>query len=223
MNILLIAAFVFAALEALALWKNWDRLEYIAKPAVMVALFAWLFTSVGLNGALLWFGLGIFFSLAGDILLMISLDRLFVAGLITFLLAHVSYVIGFNIPVPVISAWEFILALIIALGGSRIIGRIVSALVSKGQTRLRMPIIIYGVVISVMLLSAMMKLSDLSWNSSAAALVSVGAFLFYISDIILAWSKFVAPIQHGRIYNIGAYHLGQIALIAGVVIQFGKT
>jgi hypothetical protein len=53
-------------------------------------------------------------------------------------------------------------------------------------------------------------------------LVSLGAFLFYISDIILAWNKFVAPIQHGRIYNIAAYHLGQILLIAGVVVQFGK-
>jgi hypothetical protein len=54
----------------------------------------------------------------------------------------------------------------------------------------------------------------------AALLVALGAFLFYLSDIILAWMKFVAPIQNGRIYNILAYHLGQIALIAGVVLQF---
>ena len=73
-----------------------------------------------------------------------------------------------------------------------------------------------------MLLSAMLKLNDLTWNASAALLVSLGAFLFYISDIILAWNKFVSPIQHGRIYNIAAYHLGQILLIAGVVAQFGK-
>jgi hypothetical protein len=66
----------------------------------------------------------------------------------------------------------------------------------------------------------MMKLTDISWNASAAALAAVGAFLFYLSDIILAWNKFVAPIKDGRIYNIGAYHLGQIALIAGVIAQF---
>jgi uncharacterized membrane protein YhhN len=221
MNIFLIAAFVFAALESLALWKTWLRLEYVAKPAVMVALFLWLFTSAGLHGALLWFGLGILFSLAGDVFLMVSLDRFFLAGLVAFLLAHAAYVIGFNIPAPSVSAWEFMLAIVIAIGGARIMGRIISALVSKGQTRLRMPVIIYGVVISIMLLSAMMKLSDLSWRSGAAALVGIGAFLFYISDIILAWNKFVSPIQHGRIYNIAAYHLGQIALIAGVVIQFG--
>ena len=65
MNIFLIAAFVFAAFEALALWKNSPRLEYIAKPAVMVALFIWLWTSIGLNVPMLWFGLGILFSLVG--------------------------------------------------------------------------------------------------------------------------------------------------------------
>jgi hypothetical protein len=71
-----------------------------------------------------------------------------------------------------------------------------------------------------MLLSALMKLTDLSWNAVAALLVGLGAFLFYVSDIILAWMKFIAPVQHGRIYNILSYHLGQIALIAGVVLQF---
>ena len=220
MNIFLIAAFVFAALEALALWKNNPRLEYIAKPAVMIALFLWLWTSTGLNGALLWFGLGILLSLAGDVLLMISLDRLFLAGLIAFLLAHVAYVIGFNTPFPALSAWGFILAFIIGISGVRVIRRIVDSLHSKGQAGLRIPILLYALVISLMLLSAMLKLTDTSWQAGAALLVALGAFLFYLSDIILAWIKFVAPIQNGRIYNILAYHLGQIALIAGVVIQF---
>ncbi len=78
----------------------------------------------------------------------------------------------------------------------------------------------YRVVISIMLLSAMLKLTDVSWKAGAALLVSVGAFLFYISDMILAWNKFITPIQNGRIYNILSYHLGQIALIAGVVMQY---
>lgn len=221
MNIFLLLAFGFAALEALAVWKNWLRLEYAAKPAVMIILFAWLFTSVGLNGALLWFGLGIIFSLAGDILLMLSHDRFFLLGLVAFLLAHAAYVIGFNIPLPGLSAWGIVFAVMVGLGGSRIIRRLLTALASKGQAAMRTPIIVYSLAISIMLLSAMMKLSDVTWNANAAALVSVGAFLFYLSDIILAWHKFVAPIQHGSIYNIAAYYLGQIALIAGVIMQFG--
>jgi uncharacterized membrane protein YhhN len=222
MNIFLIAAFVFAALEALALWKNNPRLEVVAKPAVMIALFLWLWTAAGLNGALLWFGLGILLSLVGDVLLMLSLDRYFLAGLIAFLLAHVAYVIGFNTPLPEVTAWGFLLAIMIGIGGTRIIRRIVAPLPTQGQAGLRIPILVYGSVISLMLLSAMLKLTDTSWQAGAAFLVAFGAFLFYLSDIILAWLKFIAPIHNGRIYNILAYHLGQIALIAGVVMQFTK-
>lgn len=222
MNIFVILALVFAALEALALQKNWFKLEVIAKPAVMIVLFIWLVTSVGLEGALLWFGLGILFSLVGDVLLMISLDRLFLAGLAAFLLAQIAYIIGFNIPVPEMSIWGVALALIIGMGGARVIRRILDAVTAKGQGRMRIPIAVYGTVISVMLLSAMLKQFDPTWEAWAALLVGTGGFLFYISDIILAWNKFVAPIRHGRIYNIAAYHLGQIALIAGVIAQYSN-
>lgn len=222
MNIFLIFALVLAALEALALQKNWFKLEVIAKPAVMIVLFIWLVTSAGLEGALLWFGLGILFSLVGDVLLMISLDRLFLAGLAVFLFAQIAYIIGFNIPVPEMSIWGVALALIIGMGGARVIRRILEAATAKGQGRMRIPIAVYGVVISLMLLSAMLKQFDITWEAWAGLLVGVGAFLFYISDIILAWNKFVAPIPHGRIYNIAAYHLGQIALIAGVIEQYSN-
>lgn len=220
MNILLVATFVFAVLEGVALQKNWSKLEWLAKPAVMLCLFVWLFTTVGLSGATLWFGLGILLSLLGDILLMISLDRFFLYGLITFLLAHVFYVIGFNIPIPGISAWSVILAILIGWGGARVIRRILTSVAASGNVRMSLPIIVYSVVISLMLLSAMIKLNDLSWNAGASLLVALGAFLFYISDVILAWNKFVSPIQHGRIYNIAVYHLGQITLIAGVIVQY---
>jgi uncharacterized membrane protein YhhN len=219
MNIFLLAAFLFAALEALALQKNQPRLEYAAKPAAMIALFLWLWTSAGLQGALFWFGLGILFSLAGDILLMFSVDRFFLAGLAAFLCAQLAYVIGFNTPLSPLSAWGFLLAVIIGINGVRVLRRILAA---QGPSQLRFPIILYGVVISLMLLSALIKLTDLSWNAVAALLVSLGAFLFYLSDIILAWMKFAAPVRHGPIYNMLSYHLGQIALIAGVVLQFGN-
>lgn len=220
MIIFLIASLIFAALEALALRRNWFQLEVIAKPGVMISLFIWLSLSTGLSGATLWFGVGIILSLVGDVLLMISLDRFFMFGLVAFLLAHIAYIVGFNIPVPAINFFGIVFALMIGLGGARVIRRILDRLPATGQGKMRLPIILYSAVISVMLLSAMMKLVDISWSANAAALVGVGAFLFYLSDIILAWNKFVTPIQHGRIYNIAAYHLGQIALIAGVISQF---
>jgi uncharacterized membrane protein YhhN len=222
MNILVILAFVFAALESLALWKELKKLEYVAKPAVMVCLFVWLYLSTGLQGLTLWFGLGILISMVGDILLMISLDRMFIFGLIAFLLAHIVYLVGFQNELMTFSAWSVILAVLLSVNAVRLMRRIVSAIRANGQTRLVAPVIVYSTVITVMLYAAMTTLSNPEWKANASLLVGVGAFLFYISDVILAWNKFVTPIKNGRMLNIAAYHLGQIGLIAGVISQFGR-
>jgi len=220
MNFLIILAFIFAGLESLALWKGWHQLEYVVKPAVMICLFIWLVATAGLQGALLWFGIGILFSLMGDIFLLF-IDRFFMFGLIAFLLGHIAYLIGFNIPIPqTLSVWAFVLAIVIGLGTVRLLRRIVDGVRSK-QKRLVVPVIIYSTVITLMLLSAMLPLSRLDWDAAAAILVSLGAFLFYLSDIILAWNRFVAPIKNSRMLNIGIYHLAQIAIVVGVAMQFG--
>jgi hypothetical protein len=52
-------------------------------------------------------------------------------------------------------------------------------------------------------------------------LVSFGAALFYFSDIVLAWNRFVSPIKNGRMLNIGMYHIAQIMIVVGVGTQFG--
>ncbi len=65
--------FLVAVTDWLAVAKGWKKVEYIAKPAAMLVLLGLL---AGLGGfgslPLICFGLGIFFSLAGDIFLMIS-------------------------------------------------------------------------------------------------------------------------------------------------------
>jgi uncharacterized membrane protein YhhN len=220
MYILIILAFIFAGLEALALWKGWRNLELVAKPAVMVCLFIWLYTTAGLQGALLWFGIGILFSLAGDIALL-SIERFFAPGLVAFLLAHFAYLVGFNTPFPQsLGVWAFGIAIVLGLSAVRLLRRLVAG-VRTTQPRLALPVIIYSTVITLMLLSALLTLFRPEWKSAPAYLVSLGAFLFYLSDIILAWNRFVAPIKNSRMLNIGLYHLGQIAIVVGVVMQFG--
>ncbi|MFZ5819985.1 MAG: lysoplasmalogenase family protein [Chloroflexota bacterium] len=221
MYIFVLAAFVFAGLESLALWKGWRKLEFVAKPAVMVCLFAWLVLAGGLQGALLWFVLGVLLSLAGDIALLF-IDRFFAVGLAAFLLAHLAYLVGFNTPFPELATiWSIGIAIVIGASAVRVMRPIVAGVRKKGQTRLAPPVILYGVVITLMLLSALLTLFRPEWKSAPALLVSAGAFLFYLSDIALAWNRFVSPIRHGRMLNIGLYHLGQIAIIAGVILQFG--
>lgn len=220
MYILIILAFIFAALESLALWKGWRKLEFVAKPAVMVCLFTWLYATAGLNGALLWFGVGLLFSLAGDVALLF-IDRFFALGLLAFLLAHIAYLVGFNSPLPKTPGiWAFTIAIVLGLSAARLLRRLIAG-VRMTDARLVTPVIIYSTVITLMLLSALLTLSNPDWASTPAILVSVGAFFFYLSDIVLAWNKFVSPIKNGRMLNIGLYHLAQIMIVVGVAMQFG--
>ena len=212
---------IFASLEVIAVSKNLQRLQYFAKPAVMVCLFLWFYSSTGLQGNTLWFGLGILFSLAGDVLLMISLERIFLLGLIAFFLAHISYITGFRDEIVNVTAWSLILAVFIAINVGRLLRRIVGAMRAKSENRLVVPVIIYGTVISVMLYAAMSTIYDPAWKTNASFFVSLGAFLFCASDAVLAWNKFVSPIKNGRAWNIALYYLGQLGLIAGVISQFG--
>ncbi len=96
MNLTLIGiAVLFAILDWIAVARKWQIVEYIAKPAVMVCLIAWLVMNSGMTVPLLWFTIGLAFSLAGDVFLMLPKER-FIPGLISFLLAHIAYIIGLN-------------------------------------------------------------------------------------------------------------------------------
>jgi uncharacterized membrane protein YhhN len=220
MNIWLALTFSFALLEALAVSRNLPKLEYLAKPGVMVYLFLWLYFSTSLHGNTFWFGVGILFSLVGDVLLMNPTSTMFLFGLVAFLFAHIFYITGFREELITGSTWSLILLIVIVVNVTRLLRRIAVTMRAKGEHRLVVPVIVYGTVISIMLYAAMSTLYDPTWKTNAALFVSVGAFLFWISDLILAWSKFVSPIKNGRLFNIILYHLGQIGLIAGVISQF---
>jgi uncharacterized membrane protein YhhN len=227
-TILFALAFLAAILEWVAIFKGWRRLEYFAKPGVMIFLLAWLLLNGAIAGPLLWFGLGVLFSLLGDVLLLLSNERRdlpgksFLFGLGAFLLAHVAYVLGFNTPAPPFSAVTFGVAFMVIVSALPLIRRILLGLQQKGLRRLLLPVRAYATVISLMLFSAMMTLFRTDWQSSPAYLVSLGALLFISSDVILAWNKFVTPVRRGRLLLMVTYHLGQIALVAGAVGQFGK-
>jgi uncharacterized membrane protein YhhN len=222
-TILFALAILTALTEWLAVYKNWRRVEFIAKPGVMVFLFAWFMLTSGLRGPVVWFGLGILLSLVGDIFLILSNERRwFLFGLGAFLLAHVAYILGFNTPPPPFSGMTFVIAMMVLISALPLVRRILLGVAQKGLRRLVEPVRIYATVISLMLFSALITLFRTDWLSVPAYLVSLGAVLFITSDMLLAWNKFVKPIRRGRLVLMITYHLGQMALIAGAVGQFGK-
>ncbi len=222
--IVLLLAFLSAALEWLAIVKGWRRLEYFAKPGVMLFLFIWLASVGGLRGSLLWFAAGILLSLAGDIFLMLANERRwFLFGLGAFLLAHIAYIIGLNSPPPPFSGMTFGVALMVLLSALPLVRRVLQSLVQRHLRRLVEPVRAYATVISLTLFSALMTLFRTDWQSMPAYLVSIGALLLITSDLLLAWNKFVNPIRRGRLLLMITYHLGQIALIAGAIGQFPRA
>ena len=78
---------------------------------------------------------------------------------------------------------------------------------------------------SLTLFSALMTLFRADWLPNSAYLASVGAILLVVSDMLLAWNKFVNPVRssRGRLVLMITYHLGQLALISGAAGQFPRA
>jgi len=57
------------------------------------------------------------------------------------------------------------------------------------------------------------------WSSIAALFASLGAILFYASDSMLAWDRFVNPLSHARLKVMTTYHLGQIGILLGAMLH----
>jgi uncharacterized membrane protein YhhN len=212
----------FAGLEVAAAAKKWRRVEFIAKPGAMAFLFLWLYSATGLQGPAAWFGAGLVLAMVGDTLLLWE-ERGFLPGLGVFLLVQIAYLIGFSRGPAPLSLWSLLLSVVLGVGAARLLRRIVAGIRQSGKSRLALPVLIYGMVMTLMLLSAMLTLSNTQWDAVAAPLAAVGAFLLYMGDLALGWSKFVGPVSGGRPLQIGMYEAGQILLAAGVVMQYGRV
>lgn len=210
-----------AALEVAAVIKKWRKIEFIAKPAAMAFLFLWVYSSTGLQGAAAWFGIGLLLAMVGDTLLLWQ-ERGFLPGLAVFLLVQIAYLTGFSRSSSPLSLWSLLLAVVLGVSAARLLRRLIAGIHQSGKSRLAMPVLVYGMVMTLMLLSAMLTLSNTQWDAVAAPLAALGAFLLYMGDLALGWSKFVGPVPGGRPVQIGVYEAGQILLAAGVVMQYGR-
>ncbi len=193
------------------------RFEYIFKPATLVAVIAAAaLLTLGPHDARLapFFLIGLVFSLAGDVFLMLPGTRFFVSGLASFLIAHVAYVAGLN---PTLPPWPAPLLLVpVAALWFLLFRGVAGGLRRHGQTRLLGPVALYSVVLSLMLLSAWATLWRPEWSSSRCALAAAGGTLFFASDSMLAWDRFVTPSPSAHLRVMVTYHLAQIALALSI-------
>lgn len=212
-------ALLVALADWLAVIRKYKNLEYMAHPAVMAILFIWIWQAGGLHGPMVWFALGVLFSMAGDIFLMLPREQ-FILGLAAFLLAHIAYLVGFNMSSPPFTLPSLIIAVGIGLVALRLYRGIKSGLAQRKLNGLTIPVAVYSLVISLMLLSAVLKLLQPEWQPWPAILVSLGALMFFLSDSFLAWNKFVTPLRNSHLIVIVLYHLGQISLVLGTGLHY---
>jgi uncharacterized membrane protein YhhN len=73
---------------------------------------------------------------------------------------------------------------------------------------LALPVGLYIGVISLMVASAI---------GTESAVAIAGAVLFYVSDALIAWNRFIHEYAWGRVAIMVTYHLGQIGLVLSLI------
>ena len=200
--LLLATAAVFAACDWIAVVRRLDRLEYIAKPATMVVLIGVAFTLSPHIDARRWaFVAALLFSLAGDVFLMLPRDY-FVQGLGSFLVAHVAYIVGLRIGASDIRPLV-VSAIPVVIASALIGGRVLRSLRDK-RPELVAPVSAYIGVLAVMVAAAL---------ATGEPLAAFGAVFFMVSDSLIAWSRFVMPIEWAPVTIIVTYHIAQAMLV----------
>jgi uncharacterized membrane protein YhhN len=199
--ILTVLAIISAAIHMWAEYHGPPIQIYIFKPLTMVfiisiALLAKTSQSRRYKYAII---AGLLVSLVGDIFLMLPVD-LFIAGLISFLIAHLIYIYAFRSGRPL--RFRFAAMLLFA-----IYGVIVYAVLFPGLNGMAVPVAAYVVVILTMAWQAWDQWDQLRvrW----ALLAIIGAILFLISDSILALNKFGEPFAAARALTLSTYYSAQ--------------
>lgn len=197
-----------------------QMLVYICKPALMVILSSWFFFNsrrVGDRFTLL-VQAGLFFSLVGDVALMLQhLDRFnFLIGLSAFLVAHLCYALAFGLNISEAGP-----------GGSILVPTIVSVgIVAFGffyaydllpyvDDVVAVPVVVYICAICLMGALAAFRFSRTYLRSFL--LVMAGAAFFITSDSILAVDRFMKPLDHAAWSVMLTYGLGQFLIAAGAL------
>jgi uncharacterized membrane protein YhhN len=142
---------------------------------------------------------GLLCSVAGDVFLMLPSDR-FVAGLVSFLIAHLFYIAAFTMGRPLrFPLWSLTL---FALYGVFIYGILYPHL---GD--MKIPVLVYVLVILGMGWRAWERWTDTRMKTALFAFV--GAMLFILSDSVLAVNKFREHFEIARALNLSTYFLAQ--------------
>jgi uncharacterized membrane protein YhhN len=151
---------------------------------------------------------GLLFSLAGDIFLMLPRDR-FIQGLVSFLVAHLFYIAAFTLDGTRRASPLTALALLIY-------GGIMLRQLLPFLGRLKLPVVIYMLVILLMVWQASNRW--MSTGTTASGVAFAGACLFAASDSVLAWNRFRRPFRSAQGLILSSYFAAQWLIALSVAL-----
>jgi uncharacterized membrane protein YhhN len=171
-------------------------------------------------------GFGLLMSSVGDFALDVETlyPHLFLVGLVFFLLAHLSYVRGFHALGLVHSVPLGMLVAGFPLGMNLLLW---PHLQSETNSPLRVPVFMYSAAIGLMVYtSAAARVAPgVQGLGTAKTLGFLGAVTFALSDSILAWDKFAAPLplKLGKVAVMVTYYAAQLLVGAAVAVAVRRV
>ena len=200
MTVALSALALLAGAVAIASRPRKGALHWTAKPLATALILALALTGGGESSTYRsWIALGLLLSLLGDVLLMLPRER-FVAGLASFLAAHLAYFAAFS------SVAAFRLDPL-ALLPFLVAGVALLRALWPGLGSLKPAVALYAVAIAAMGWRALAQwlALDTDWALRAFA----GATLFLVSDSLLALERFRTPFPLAGPAILATYWSGQ--------------
>lgn len=202
-------------IDLVAVYSNNESLRFITKPLLMplLAIYLLLQTSSVTSALKVWIFLALFFSWLGDILLLFEErePNFFLFGLSAFFVAQVFYIVFFhNIRMREYIRGNALLLLLVIVYYS-----ILVSVLSPYLGDMKLPVRIYGVVLSFMVMLAMH--TTLGKNKRAAIWMTTGAILFVASDSLLAFNKFFSAFDYAGLIIMVTYGLAQLFITEGAV------
>ena len=193
-------------------------LVYVCKPAMMVILSSWFYFNsrrVGDRFTLL-VQAGLFFSLIGDIALMLEhLDEFnFLIGLGAFMIAQLCYTMAFVQNIANVSgAQGMLVSLVLSVCIAAYGYFFASGLLPKVDESIMVPVAVYAGVITLMGIGAAFRFGRTFLRSFL--LVFIGALLFVTSDSLLAINRFSEPLDHAKWSVLLTYAVAQYLIALG--------
>ncbi|MDY8134728.1 lysoplasmalogenase [Aquimarina sp. 2201CG5-10] len=187
----------------------------ITKPSVVGALIVFFlrYSRVLPKRTTLLMLLALVFSLSGDVLLLFTEQShlFFIMGLLSFLIAHVMYVLVFLKKRNKTQKPGLFLAITLLYGLS------LFYVLYPGLDQMLIPVIVYMVVILLMANTAFLRKGLV--QKSSYNYVLVGALFFMLSDSLLALNMFYQPIMLSNIMIMTTYAIAQLLIVYGVLKQ----